>query len=49
MECLILECLMRVLNKGERLFLFTDGIPEAMNVNDEEYSDEKMEKIFIEN
>jgi sigma-B regulation protein RsbU (phosphoserine phosphatase) len=37
------------LNKGDRLFLFTDGIPEAMNVNDEEYSDEKMEKIFIEN
>jgi len=31
---------------GDRLFLYTDGIPEAMNRNDEEYSDERMEKFF---
>ncbi len=34
---------------GERLFLFTDGIPEAMNENEEEYSDERLEKFFLEN
>jgi len=27
---------------GEKLFLYTDGIPEAMNICEEEYSDEKM-------
>ena len=27
---------------GEKLFLYTDGIPEAMNINEEEYSDERM-------
>ncbi len=27
---------------GEKLFLYTDGIPEAMNANEEEYSDERM-------
>ena len=37
------------LQKGERLFLYTDGIPEAMNINEEEYSDERMEKFFKEN
>ena len=37
------------LNKNERLFLYTDGIPEAMNEQEEEYSDERMEKFFIEN
>ena len=26
----------------EKLFLYTDGIPEAMNINEEEYSDERM-------
>lgn len=35
--------------KGERLFLFTDGIPEAMNEQEEEYSDERMEKFFLQN
>ena len=27
------------LEKGDKLFLYTDGIPEAMNINEEEYSD----------
>ncbi|RKY90096.1 MAG: hypothetical protein DRQ01_09735, partial [Ignavibacteriae bacterium] len=37
------------LKPGERLFLFTDGIPEAMNENEEEYSDERMEEFFLIN
>ncbi|HSW55011.1 MAG TPA: SpoIIE family protein phosphatase, partial [Ignavibacteriaceae bacterium] len=28
------------------LFLYTDGIPEAMNTKEEEYSDEKMIDFF---
>lgn len=35
-----------VMNSGDRLFLYTDGIPEAMNENEEEYSDEKMINFF---
>lgn len=27
---------------GDKLFFYTDGIPEAMNVREEEYSDERM-------
>ncbi len=34
------------INRGDRLFLYTDGIPEAMNKREEEYSDERMEKFF---
>jgi sigma-B regulation protein RsbU (phosphoserine phosphatase) len=30
------------MESGDKLFLYTDGIPEAMNENEEEYSDEKM-------
>ncbi|NOX19478.1 MAG: PP2C family protein-serine/threonine phosphatase [Chlorobi bacterium] len=37
------------MRKGERLFLYTDGIPEAMNRKEEEYSDERMEKFFKKN
>jgi len=37
-----------VMNSGDKLFLYTDGIPEAMSKKEEEYSDERMEK-FIEN
>ena len=37
-----------IMNSGDRLFLYTDGIPEAMNEKEEEYSDEKMIKYFIE-
>ncbi|MEN8250396.1 MAG: SpoIIE family protein phosphatase, partial [Bacteroidota bacterium] len=28
-------------------FIFSDGIPEAMDKDEEEYSDEKMEQFFI--
>jgi len=35
-----------ILEKGERLFIFSDGIPEAMDTEDEEYSDEKLEDFF---
>lgn len=31
-----------VMNTGDKLFLYTDGIPEAMNIREEEYSDERM-------
>ena len=34
------------INRGEKLFLYTDGIPEAMNTNNEEYSDERMIEFF---
>ena len=36
-----------IMNSGDRLFLYTDGIPEAMNENEEEYSDEKMINFFL--
>lgn len=35
-----------VMNSGDKLFLYTDGIPEAMNENEEEYSDERMLSFF---
>jgi sigma-B regulation protein RsbU (phosphoserine phosphatase) len=35
-----------ILHSGDKLFLYTDGIPEAMNENEEEYSDEKMINFF---
>jgi sigma-B regulation protein RsbU (phosphoserine phosphatase) len=38
-----------IMNAGDRLFLYTDGIPEAMNEKEEEYSDEKMIKFFTDN
>ena len=34
------------LEKGERLFIFSDGIPEAMDKDEEEYTDERLEKYF---
>jgi serine phosphatase RsbU (regulator of sigma subunit) len=37
-----------IMNSGDKLFLYTDGIPEAMNENEEEYSDEKMINFFKE-
>lgn len=36
-----------VMNPGDKLFLYTDGIPEAMNEKEEEYSDKKMLNFFI--
>lgn len=35
-----------LMNSGDKLFLYTDGIPEAMNEKEEEYSDEKMINFF---
>ncbi|MEJ2616168.1 MAG: PP2C family protein-serine/threonine phosphatase, partial [Ignavibacteriaceae bacterium] len=37
------------LEKGDKLFLYTDGIPEAMNPEEEEYSDERMFEFFKDN
>ena len=37
-----------IMNTGDKLFLYTDGIPEAMNENEEEYSDEKMIEFFLD-
>ena len=37
------------LNSGDRLFLFTDGIPEAMDPKENEYSDERLEEFFSKN
>jgi serine phosphatase RsbU (regulator of sigma subunit) len=34
------------IDSGDKLFLYTDGIPEAMNENEEEYSDERMISFF---
>lgn len=38
-----------IMNSGDKLFLYTDGIPEAMNDKEEEYTDEKMIKFFQNN
>ena len=38
-----------LLNPGEKLLLFTDGIPEAMNKDDVEYSDERLESFLMTN
>jgi sigma-B regulation protein RsbU (phosphoserine phosphatase) len=38
-----------MLNKGDMLFLYTDGIPEAMNLKEEEYSDERMIEFLKNN
>ena len=36
-----------IMNSGDKLFLYTDGIPEAMNEKEEEYSDDKMINFFL--
>ncbi len=38
-----------VMNPGDKLFLYTDGIPEAMNKDEVEYSDERMIEFFQSN
>jgi len=38
-----------IMNSGDQLFFYTDGIPEAMNEKEEEYSDEKMINFFTDN
>jgi sigma-B regulation protein RsbU (phosphoserine phosphatase) len=37
-----------ILESGDAVILFTDGITEAMNNNGEEYSDERFEKLVLE-
>lgn len=37
------------MEKGDRLLLYTDGIPEAMTIDEEEYSDERLEDFFQTN
>ena len=37
------------INPGDKLFLYTDGIPEAMNLAEEEYSDRRMIEFLKEN
>jgi len=36
------------LKKDDVVVLFTDGISEAKNINDEEFSDERLEKLVLE-
>ena len=38
-----------IINPGDKLFLYTDGIPEAMNKDEVEYSDERMIEFFLNN
>jgi len=38
-----------IMNSGDKLFLYTDGVPEAMSEKEEEYSDERMEKFAQNN
>ena len=35
------------LNPGEKILFYTDGITEAMNEKEEEYSDERLESFFM--
>ncbi|MCP5063762.1 MAG: SpoIIE family protein phosphatase [Ignavibacteriae bacterium] len=37
------------LEKDDTLILFTDGVTEAMDTNDEEYSDERLEEFCLQN
>jgi sigma-B regulation protein RsbU (phosphoserine phosphatase) len=37
------------LERGDKLFLYTDGIPEAMNPDEQEYSDERMIEFLKNN
>lgn len=36
------------LQKDDVIVLFTDGISEARNINDEEFSDERLEKLILQ-
>jgi len=37
------------LEKDDFLILFTDGVTEAMNIENEEYTDNKLESIVLKN
>ena len=43
------DCEKIKLEKGERLFIFSDGIPEAMDKEENEYTDERLDQYFIDN
>ena len=43
------ECEAIQLEKDDTLILFTDGVTEAMDSNDEEYSDERLEEFCLQN
>jgi len=43
------DCERIKLKKGERLFIFSDGIPEAMDKDENEYTDERLDQYFIDN
>ncbi len=36
------------LSRGDTLFLFTDGVSEAMNEKEEDFTEERLEKILLE-
>jgi len=38
-----------IFEKGSTLVIFSDGITEAMNEAEEEYGDERLEKILLDN
>lgn len=37
-----------ILEPGDRVFLYTDGLPESRNWNNEEFGDERVEKLLLE-
>jgi serine phosphatase RsbU (regulator of sigma subunit) len=37
------------LNTGDIIVFYTDGIPEAMNLNEEEFGEERFENLLLEN
>lgn len=37
-----------ILEPGDRIFLYTDGLPESRNWNNEEFGDERVEKLVIQ-
>ncbi|MCX8124000.1 MAG: SpoIIE family protein phosphatase [Spirochaetes bacterium] len=37
-----------ILEPGDRVFLYTDGLPESRNWNNEDFSDERVEKLLLE-
>ena len=37
------------LEPGEFIFVFTDGIPEAMNRRGDQFGDERLEKFVLDN
>lgn len=38
-----------ILNEGDKIFLYTDGVPEATNHENELYGSERLQKVLNEN